>query len=306
MHTQLAALVRLGDGLDHRPENVGIDVAPVQISGIPEIPPGNGIKDRTIDRPGKQAAIHVCELVRPARQVHSLVCGPVHRLEGVGDGDMGLCALVARMIDDQPGELVLRENPDILGKQAEDQPRHELVELVAPFRSAPVRIKLEEGVIEPGQLAGGADIDFVLIRCLETRHARRRQEEAEMPVQLVEGAAQGLACRRVFRDHHLAIARDQDGWLVLEGFLVGAKEIDRGVHFAGYSRQEVELLVHQNTARQFRAIERALAGSQFGHRGWRIPGRRGEGEGKLVRVEGLSGNSLEGVSDFCWAHGWLC
>ncbi|MBO6729582.1 MAG: hypothetical protein JJ910_07625 [Maricaulis sp.] len=210
------------------------------------------------------------------------------------------------MIDGEARELVLGEDADILGKQAEDQPRHELVELVAPFRSAPIRIKLEEGVIEPGQLAGSADIDLVFIGCLEAGHARRGQEEAEMPVQLVEGAAQGLAGGRILRNHDVAIARDQDGRLVLVGFLVGAKELDRSVHFAGYGRQEVELLVHQHTAPQFRAIERALAGPQFGHRGWRIPGRRGEGEGKLLRVEGLSGNGLEGVSDFCWAHGWLC
>jgi hypothetical protein len=41
VHAQLAALLVLGDGLDHRAEDVGVDLGPVQAADVQQVGPGD-------------------------------------------------------------------------------------------------------------------------------------------------------------------------------------------------------------------------------------------------------------------------
>ena len=96
------------------------------------------------------------------------------------------------------GEQTLgAENTGILGEEAEDQPRHEMVHVMATLRGAPVGIVLKKLNIKPVQAAGGSDIEGVLCDLLDGRYAGERQEEAEMIGEIVVLAGDCLAIHQV-------------------------------------------------------------------------------------------------------------
>ncbi len=69
------------------------------------------------------------------------------------------CALICSMVAvNRPAAV---EDVGILGEEAEDQPRHEMVHVVAALGGAPVRVVLQQLDVEPVQAAGGADVEGV-------------------------------------------------------------------------------------------------------------------------------------------------
>jgi hypothetical protein len=54
VHAQLAALLVLGDGLDHRPEDVRVDLGPVESTDVQQVGPGNLAEARYVQVAGEQ------------------------------------------------------------------------------------------------------------------------------------------------------------------------------------------------------------------------------------------------------------
>jgi hypothetical protein len=82
---------------------------------------------------------------------------------------------------DGVGELALAaEDVGVLGEEAEDQPCHEVVHVVAALGCAPFGVVLQQFDIEPVEAAGGADVEGVFADLADGADARQRQEEAEV------------------------------------------------------------------------------------------------------------------------------
>ena len=64
------------------------------------------------------------------------------------------------------------ENVGVLGEEAEDQPRHEMVHVVAALGGAPIGIVLQQLDIEPVQAAGGPDVERAFADLLDGGDAR--------------------------------------------------------------------------------------------------------------------------------------
>ena len=56
-------------------------------------------------------------------------------------------------------ETLAMEDVGVLGEEAEDQPRHEVVHVVAALGRAPIRIVLQQLDIEPVEAAGRLDVE---------------------------------------------------------------------------------------------------------------------------------------------------
>ena len=102
------------------------------------------------------------------------------------------------------------EDVGILGEEAEDQPRHEVIHVVAALGRAPIGVVLQKFDIEPVQAAGRPDVEGVLADLLDGRDARQRQEEAEMVGKVLVGAGDGLAARQVFGLKVRAVGRQDE------------------------------------------------------------------------------------------------
>ena len=62
-------------------------------------------------------------------------------------------------IGEQAGSV---EDAGVLGEEAEDQPRHEVIHVVAALGRAPCGVVLQKLDIEPVQAAGRPDVEGVL------------------------------------------------------------------------------------------------------------------------------------------------
>ncbi len=111
VHAQRAALLVLGDRLDHRAENVGVDLRPVEAADVEEIGARDAAEARHIQAAGKQPAVHIGEGVGPARQPGGgAIAGlGVHGAEQRADHLMGVGRVARAHLVDRRGEKVVAE-----------------------------------------------------------------------------------------------------------------------------------------------------------------------------------------------------
>ncbi|MCY1544359.1 hypothetical protein D9M68_802360 [compost metagenome] len=90
MHAKGATLVVISNSLDHRPEDVWIDLPPVQAADMQQIGPCNLAEYGDIGRSRKQSAVYIGKYVRPARYASSAAIfrAGIHRLEDGLDHDV--------------------------------------------------------------------------------------------------------------------------------------------------------------------------------------------------------------------------
>ena len=111
---------------------------------------------------------------------------------------MGVGRVLSAHLRDSIGEqAVAVEDAGVLGEEAEDQPRHEVIHVMAAFGRAPLGIVLQKLDIKPIQAAGRPDVEGVLTDLPDGRDARKRQEEAEMVGKILVSAGNGFAARQV-------------------------------------------------------------------------------------------------------------
>ena len=116
----------------------------------------------------------------------------------------------AHLLDGVGEQARAVEDVGVLGEEAEDQPRHEVVHVVAALGRAPVGVVLQQLDIEPVQAAGGPDVEGVLADLLDGGDAGQRQEEAEMVGKVLVGAGDGLAARQVLGLEIHAVGRQDE------------------------------------------------------------------------------------------------
>ena len=113
---------------------------------------------------GEQPAIHVGEDVGPAAECRP-PRGPrlrVHGAEQLADHLMGVRRVPRAHLLDGGGEQALAdEDVGVLGEEAEDQPRHEVVHVVAALGRAPVGVVLAAARRRAVQAAGRPDVEGV-------------------------------------------------------------------------------------------------------------------------------------------------
>ncbi len=66
VHAERAALLVLGDGLDHRAEDVRVDLRPVETADVEEVGARDPAEARHVQAAGEQPAVHIGEHVGPA------------------------------------------------------------------------------------------------------------------------------------------------------------------------------------------------------------------------------------------------
>ena len=91
-----------------------------------------------------------------------------------------ICSMVA------VNRPVAVEDVGVLGEEAEDQPRHEVVHVVAARGRAPVGVVLQQLDIEPVQAAGRPDVEGAFADLLDGGDAGQRQEEAEVVGEILD------------------------------------------------------------------------------------------------------------------------
>src|SRR6185295_6455048 len=85
------------------------------------------------------------------------------------------------------------ENIRIFRKEAEDQPRHEMVHVGAAISRAPVGIVFQQLDVESVQSAGGPDVECAFAHLLHGADSSQRKEKSEMVWKIRIGAGNRLA-----------------------------------------------------------------------------------------------------------------
>ena len=183
VHAERAALLVLGDGLDHRAEDVRVDLRPVEIADVEKVGARDPAEARHVHAAGEQPAVHVGKRVGPAGKLGGVAILDlgVHGAEQLADHLVGVGRIPrAHLLDGGGEQAVAVEDVGVLGEEAEDQPRHEMVHVVAALGRAPFGVVLQQLDIEPVQAAGRPDVEGAFADLLDGGDAGQRQEEAEM------------------------------------------------------------------------------------------------------------------------------
>ena len=131
----------------------------------------------------EKASVHIREGICPTRQLGR---GPIfnsciHRTEDFADNLVCVRGIaLGHLINRGREQVAAVKNAGVFRIEAENQPRHEMVHVMAAFRFAPFRIILQQLHIQLVQAACGADVKRALADLLNGGDAREREEEAEM------------------------------------------------------------------------------------------------------------------------------
>jgi hypothetical protein len=86
---------------------------------------------------------------------------------------------LAHPLDRGRKQIVADKNVSALREKTEDQPRHEVVHVVAPCRRSPIGILFQKLDIEFVQAPGGSDVERIVADRLGRRNAGEDQEKGE-------------------------------------------------------------------------------------------------------------------------------
>ncbi len=219
MHAQCAAFLIVRHRLDHGAEDVGIDLGPIEIPHMDEVGAGDLAETRHLHAAGEQPAVHVGERIRPELGGGAFPLGDfrIHRPEDFRDHLVGVRGIPgAHLIDGGGKSPRAGEDIRILGEEAEDQPRHEVVQVMAAGGGAPLGIVFKQLDVELVQAAGGLDIKGVFAYLPHRGDPRQRQEETKMIREFRVIAGNRFAVRKVLRLELHAIGGEDELRLVLQ------------------------------------------------------------------------------------------
>jgi hypothetical protein len=117
---------------------------------------------------------------------------------------------VAHLLDRGGEQAGAVEDAGVLGEEAEDEPRHEVVHVVAALDRAPFGIVLQQPDIKPIQATGGPDVEGAFADLFDGRDAGEWQEKAEMVREIGIGAGDGLVACQVLGLESLSVRRQDE------------------------------------------------------------------------------------------------
>ena len=124
---------------------------------------------------------------------------------------MGVGRIPRAHLFDRRGEQAgAVEDVGVLGKEAEDQPRHQMVHVMAALDGSPLGVVLQQFDIEAVETARRPDVEGAFADLPDGGDAGERQEEAEMVRELGMGAGDGLAARQVLGLERLSVGRQNE------------------------------------------------------------------------------------------------
>ena len=274
--------------------------APTSPAAFPEDADG----DVGAPRAAEQAAVHVGKAVGPAANVGRLALGEpgIHGAEQLGGHQVGVGGIARGHLLDRAGEeTVAVEDGGVFDEEAEDQPGHEVVEILAAGVGGPFRVVLEQFDVEPVEAAGGLNIEGFFADRFDRSDTGQRQKEAEVIVEIRAGAGDRLAIGQILGLEALAIGGEGELGLLprVRGALAEGGEC--GGHRALGADFQVEIVALKNTAGEVRLVRVATA--QAAVRGLRIPEGFEEGVRKNRRVKGRGDEIGNGLFDLNGVRG---
>ena len=167
----------------------------------------------------------------------------------VADHLMGVGRVPRAHLRDGVGEQALAdEDVGVLGEEAEDQPRHEVVHVVAALGRAPIGVVLQKFDVEAVEAAGRPDVEGVLADLPDGGDAGQRQEEAEVVGEVLVGAGDGLAAGQVFGLEVRAVGGEDELRLGLGGGGAVLQRLERLRDLPGVAGQDVDVVGLENAA----------------------------------------------------------
>lgn len=191
---------------------------------------------------------------------------------------------VGHLVDCGGEQIVADEDVGVFGEEAEDQPRHEMVHVVAFVGATPVGIVLDQLDIEPVKAAGRADVKRAFADLLDGGDTGQRQEEAEMVGEIGVAAGDGFASGDVLGLKVDAIGRKDELGFGAGSDGAGAKGVKRDRNFAYDTCLDMYVVCLKNTA-NVRFVRRACAQTLDG--GVLVAKGHEESIGKFSRIERL-------------------
>lgn len=214
--------------------------------------------------------------------------GCVHRPEDIRDDFVGVGAFAVAETLDGGGEQALAvEDVSILGEEAEDQPRHEVVHVGPAFRRGPVGVLFQKLDIELVELAGGADVKAVLADLLDGCDPCERQERAEVVREIAVGTRDGFAVDQILRLQVGAVRGEDELGLRRPRLGAFTQGLERLVDRARIARGDMDIVALEDTAGKVRGI--GCPGPQLLQRVGLAPERFEKREGELRPVKWLGG-----------------
>jgi superfamily II DNA or RNA helicase len=152
VHSKRATLLIFGNSLDHRAENVGIDLRPIEIAYVEEVGARDPAEARHVEAAGKESAVHVGKHVGPTGQVRggAILDLGIHGPEQCADYLMGIGRVPrAHLLDRCREQAGTVEDVSVFGEEAEDQPCHEMIHVGAALGRAPFGTVFQKLDVEP-------------------------------------------------------------------------------------------------------------------------------------------------------------
>jgi hypothetical protein len=180
VHPQSAAFILVRHGLDHRPEDVGFDLGPVQIADMREIALRDAAELWHVGAAREQLAVHIRENIRPTWQLDrcTILDRRVHATEEFADDLVGVGPVGVGHLFDGRGEQVLSvQDVGVFGEEQKDQPRHEVVHVGASLWRSPFGIVGPQRRVELVQTLGGQHIELGPLCCLVLLSPARGQKK---------------------------------------------------------------------------------------------------------------------------------
>lgn len=198
------------------------------------------------------------------------------------------------------GEAALAdEDVGVLGEEAEDQSRHEVVHVVATLRRAPFRVVFQQFDVQTVQAASGPNVEGVFADLADGADARQGQEKAEVVGKILEGTGDGLAAGQIFGLEVRAVRGEDEPHLGLGRRRAGLESGQRLRHPPCVAGQNVDVAGLENTS-QVRLVRRpraqTLDGCRLVAKGFK------EGVRELCGVKGLLRKVRDGLFDFYCVH----
>ena len=192
----------------------------------------------------------------------------------------------------------------VFGKEAEHQPCHEVVHVVAAFVPGPLRVFAQQLNVHLVQAARGAHVDRVVPDFLDGGNTRQGQEEAKMIGEIRVSTGNGLTANQILGFQHYAIGGEDKLSLSLRGGRAGPQRIERFTHLARFAHSQMDIVALENSAGHIRLVVVTTAQALDGDVLVAESGQKGERE--LRSIKRQKGKIRDGLFDFYGIHFLYC